>query len=408
MKNTNRLIIAMVVVLILISAIHVFAQDWPQWRGVHRDGKVTGFNMPKSWPKELTLKWRITVGAGDATPALVGDKLYVFTRQDADEVTLCLDAGSGKELWQNKYAAQAVTGAAARHPGPRSSPVVADGKVVTLGVGGVLSCLNTATGKVMWRQDQFTNAVPQYFTAMSPIIIEGMCIAHLGGKDEGEIIAFDLTTGNLKWEWSGDGPAYASPVLMTVEGANQIVVQTEKNIASVALADGELLWQIPTPTQRRFYNSASPIVDGQTVIYTGQGQGTKAVKVLKQGDGFVVSELWSNEELGTAYNTPVLKDDLLFGLSDRGKLYCMNATSGQAAWTDSINHKNFGSLLDAGSVILALSSKSELIVFKPSDKEYAEIAHVKVADTPTYAHPVIAGNRIYVKDEETLAMWTIE
>ena len=88
------------------------------------------------------------MGSGDATPALVGDKLYVFARPGDDEVTLCLNAGDGKELWRDKYAAQAVTGAAARHPGPRSSPAVAEGKVVTLGVGGVLSCLDAATGDV--------------------------------------------------------------------------------------------------------------------------------------------------------------------------------------------------------------------------------------------------------------------
>jgi outer membrane protein assembly factor BamB len=129
-------------VTLLINSGFVLAQDWPQWRGPNRDGKVTGFAAPQAWPGTLTQKWKTAVGSGDATPALVGDKLYVFARQDGEEVTLCLDAGSGKELWQDKYTAQAVTGAASRHPGPRSSPAVGDGKVVTLGVGGVFSCLD--------------------------------------------------------------------------------------------------------------------------------------------------------------------------------------------------------------------------------------------------------------------------
>ena len=146
MRNASRLVGVMVGCVVLLSALGVFAQDWPQWRGPNRDGKVTGFTAPQTWPKALTQKWKMTVGAGDATPALVGDRLYVFTRQGDDEVTLCLSAADGKELWRDKYAAQAVTGAAARHPGPRSSPTVADGKVVTLGVGGVLSCLDAASG----------------------------------------------------------------------------------------------------------------------------------------------------------------------------------------------------------------------------------------------------------------------
>jgi outer membrane protein assembly factor BamB len=187
-----------------------------------------------------------------------------------------------------------------------------------------------------------------------------------------------------------------------------IVVQTEKNLISVAVTDGKLLWQVASPAERRFYNSATPIVDGQTVIYTGQGQGTRAVKIQKEGDNFIAKELWRNEELGTGFNTPVLKDGWLFGLSDRGKLFCMNAGTGKTAWIDDTDYKNFGAILDAGSVILALPSNSELIAFKPDEKEYAEVAHIKVADTPTYAHPVIAGKRIYVKDEEALTMLMVE
>lgn len=408
MKNVNLLIGVMVGALILIGATCVIAQDWPQWRGVHRDGKVAGFTPPQKWPGELKQTWKVTVGMGDATPALVGDKLYVFTRQNADEVIRCLDAGSGKELWQESYAAQSVTGPATSHPGPRSTPTVAEGKVVTLGVSGVLSCLDATTGKVLWRKEEWTKAVPEYFTAMSPIVVDGMCIAHLGGKGNGEIIAFDHNTGKLYWRWAGDGPAYGSPVLLTVESTKQVVLQTEKNIVSLAVADGKLLWQIPTPPQRRFYNSATPIVDGQTVIYTGQGQGTRAVEVKKQGDGFVIEELWSNGELGSAYNTPVLKNGFLFGLSGRGRFFCLNAGTGAKAWTDDTSHKNFGAILDAGSVMLALPSDSELIAFKPSGKEYAELARIKVSDTPVYAHPVIAGNRIYVKDRETVTLWTLD
>jgi len=410
MKNANRSIGAMAGGLVLIGATLAFAQDWPQWRGANRDGKVAGFTAPQTWPTELTQKWKATVGAGDATPALVGDRLYVFVRQGEDEVALCLNAEDRNELWRDKYAAQAVTGPAARHPGPRSSPTVADGKVVTLGVGGVLSCLDAATGKVLWRKDPFPQVVPKFFTAMSPIVVDGMCIAHLGGPGNGAIIAFDLTTGDQKWQWAAEGPEYASPVLLTAGGVKQIVTLTEKSVVGVGAADGKLLWQLPFVPQGRAYNSATPIVDGQTVIFTGAGRGAKAVKIEKQGDGFVAKDLWTNPEAATQFNTPVLKNGLLFGLSDRGNLFCVNAQTGQTAWTDTVQRGpgGFAAILDAGSVILALPSNSELTVFKPSGKEYAELARIKVADSPTYAHPVVAGNRIFVRDQETLAMWTIE
>ena len=242
---------------------------------------------------------------------------------------------------------------------------------------------------------------------MSPIIVDNLCIAHFGGNDGGEIMAFDLNTGTEKWKCSGDGPAYGSPTLLTMEGTKQVVLQTGNNIVSIAVADGRQLWQAATPPQRRFYNCATTIINGQTVIYTGHGLGTKAMMVQKQGNNYTLKELWSNAELGTAYNTPVLKDGMLFGLSDRGRLYCMNAGTGQITWADESSHKNFGAVLDGGSVILALPSESELIAFAPSSEEYKELARIKVADTPVYAHPVVAGNRMYIKDNESLTMLTI-
>ncbi len=161
MRNLNLSKAVMVGCMFLVSTGCIFAQDWPQWRGANRDGEVSGFDAPAKWPSALTEKWKTTVGSGNATPALVGDKLYVFTRQGGDEVTLCLNAANGNEIWRDKYAAQAVTGAASRgHPGPRSSPAVANGKVVTLGVAGVVSCLDAGSGKMLWRKDPYPKVVP--------------------------------------------------------------------------------------------------------------------------------------------------------------------------------------------------------------------------------------------------------
>jgi outer membrane protein assembly factor BamB len=408
MKKQNLSIGLILGILILFIPSHIYTQDWPQWRGVNRDGKVTGFNVLSEWPVELKQNWKVTVGFGDASPVLVNNKLYVFTREADNEVLRCLDSSTGKELWKNSYAAGTVSGPARTHPGPRSTPTVAEGKIVTLGVTGILSCLDANTGKVIWRKDEFTDGVPVYFAAMSPVIVDGMCITHLGGPENGKIIAFDLATGNIKWQWNGDGPSYASPVLMTTGSGKHVIVQTDRNLVALALSDGKPVWQIPTPNESRFYSSASPIINGQTVIYTGHGTGTRAVKILKQNNGFVTNELWSNRELGTAYNTPVLKEGFLYGLNDKGKLYCMNAQNGQTAWIDPLMHKNFGAILDAGTVMVTLPSTSELIVYKPDGKQYTELARIKVANTPVYAHPLLVGNRIYVKDNETLTMWTTD
>ena len=409
MKSTELSKAVIVGCIILIGAGSVFAQDWPQWRGGNRDGIVSGFDAPGQWPAGLTQKWRVTVGFGDATPALVGGKLYVSARQGDEEVTLCLNAANGEEIWTDKYTAQAVTGAARRHPGPRSSPAVADGKVVTIGVGGVVSCLDAATGSLAWRKDPFPKLVPRFFASFSPIIVDGLAIAHCGGKDNGAIIAFDLADGNEKWRWAGEGPDYGSSVLLTVAGTKQIVSPTEKSVVGISVADGKLLWQFASAPPSRAYNAATPIVKGQTVIYAAKGRGTKALKIEKQGDGFVVKELWSNPDLGTQYNTPVLQDGLIFGLSDSNKLFCINAQTGNTAWADATTRgkSGFGAIVGTGSCLIALTNDSNLIVFKPDGKVYSEIKSYKVAETVTNAHPVIAGGRIFIKDQETLTLWAI-
>ena len=413
MKSACRLIGVLAAVAILASATWALGQDFPQWRGVNRDGTVTGFTAPEKWPTELTQKWKVTVGAGDSSPVLVGDKICVFARQGQEEVTLCLNPADGKQLWMDKNAAPAVTGAPSSHPGPRSTPVVADGKIVTLGVGGVVSCLSAADGKVLWRKDPFPQSWPRFYTALSPMVVDGIAIAHVGKEGNGAVIAFDLATGDQKWKWAGEGPAYSSPVLMTVEGTKQIVTMTEKSVVGIGAADGKLLWQVPFAASGMAYNAATPIVDGQTVIFTGQGRGTKAVKIEKSGDTFAAKELWANAQVGTQFNSPVLKDGLLFGLSQQGYLFCINAKDGKTAWTDTVargsgRNAGYSGMFNAGSAIVALPSNSELIVFKPADTGYSELAKYKVASTPVYASPVLAGDRIFVKDQDSLTLWTLK
>jgi len=408
MEDMSRRVVVLAGCVVALGAICASGQDWPQWRGPNRDAKISGFAAPQTWPKELTSKWRVTVGLGDATPALVDSRLYVFARQGDEEVAMCLNADDGQEIWRDKHPAPAVTGGPAQHSGPRSTPTVVDGKVVTLGVAGVLTCLDAVNGKVLWTKDEFPGSWPRFYAAMSPIVVDGLVIAHLGKEGAGAIVAYDLADGSQKWKWSGGGPTYASPVLMTLDGVKTLVVHAETDLVGLGAADGKLLWQLAVPARQRFYSSATPIVEGQTVIYTGQGTGTKAVRIEKTGDGYTARELWSKDDTGTGYNTPVLKDGLLFGISDPGNyLFCMSARDGKTLWTDTTKYGRFGTVIDAGSVLLALPV-SDLLVIEPSDANYTELARYKVAQEQVYAYPIVAGNRIYVKDKDSLALWMLE
>ncbi|HTU90825.1 MAG TPA: PQQ-binding-like beta-propeller repeat protein [Gemmataceae bacterium] len=417
MTNATRTMGVLVGAGILLNMSCLYAQDWPQWLGPHRDAKASGFQAPKTWPKELTQKWKISIGDGVATPALVGDKLYVFSRQQGSEILRCLDAATGKEQWQDKYESGGVTGAASGFSGPRSSPIVADGKIVTLGVRGILSCYDAATGKKLWRKDDFQGSWPRFFVSSSPVVVDGLCIAQLGGQRNGTIVAYNLANGEQKWKWSGDAPAYASPELMTVGDTKVLVAEMEKSIVALNATDGKLLWQTPFAVRGRGYNASTPMVDKQTILYSGSSRGTTAVKIEKQGDSLAAKELWKNQEVSVQFNTPVIYEDKIFGISAQDSLFCLKASDGKTAWTASLqggggggrgSRPGYGSIVVAGPVLFALNPSAQLVVFEPSDKSFKQLAKYKVGERDTYAYPVVAGNRVYVKDRDSLILWTIE
>ncbi|RPI01678.1 MAG: hypothetical protein EHM72_05920 [Calditrichaeota bacterium] len=408
MKNNYFLIKMLSLIMFLLSSTFLLAQDWPQWQGEHRDGRASGFKAPKTWPDQLKLKWKVTVGKGDATPALVNNRIFAHVRQGNEELLLCLDAVDGKELWRWNNPAPEVTGGPASHPGPRSSPAVVQGNVFTLGVGGILTCTDAKSGKIIWQNREFTN-VPQFYTGMSPLIVDNMCIVELGGKEDGIIAAFKFKTGELLWKWAGEEPTYSSPVLVTAFDTKQLAVFTDQSLVGLAVENGRLLWQIPAIGERRFYNSATPVLNGAILFMTGQGRGTQAIKIEQQGSEFVTKELWKNETLGTAFNTPILKNNRLFGIDvQSAAVFCLDAKTGEKVWADTTKYDRFGSLIDAGSVMFLQTPKSELIVFDPQADHFAPIHRYKLAETPVYAHPIIAGESIFIKEEEALSRWSIK
>lgn len=442
-----------------------YAGDWPQWRGPNRDAHVTDFQPPATWPKALTQKWKVTVGEGVATPALVGDRLYVFSREEGHEVVRCLDATTGQEVWRDSYESLGATGPAQSFSGPRSSPAVAAGKVVTVGVRGVISCLEAATGKVLWRKDDF-KAWPNFFAASSPLVVHDLVIAQLGGRDNGALVAYALASGEEKWRCPG-APAYASPVLLTVGGTSLVVAQTESGLQAVSLENGQVLWE-SSPGESgggapggpggpgrggrgggRDYRATTPAVAGDTLIVLGQA--AQAWRLEKTATGLRATELWSNREKAAVFASPVLHDGLVFGLSAANELFCLDRQNGQLLWSAAIGASGqepgraagerparaegerppggppgpggpgpggpggrmrgggggFGSLVDAGQVLMALTPAMELIVFEPNRATFKELARLKVAESPVHAHPVVSGKRLYIKDRDAVICWEL-
>ncbi|HLG54882.1 MAG TPA: PQQ-binding-like beta-propeller repeat protein [Vicinamibacterales bacterium] len=189
--------------------------DVAQWRGPARDGVISGFTAPQAWPETLVQKWKVEIGTGYATPLVVGNRVYQFSRIGENETMTALDADSGKMLWQAGYpVAFAMNPATKQHgPGPKSTPVFSGGRLYSIGMTGTVTAWDAATGKQAW-QKPGSGPEMQYTThAFSPLVDGDRVIFHVGGHDKGALTAFDLATGNVRWSWTGDGPGYASPVI---------------------------------------------------------------------------------------------------------------------------------------------------------------------------------------------------
>jgi outer membrane protein assembly factor BamB len=400
--------------ILLITATDTAAQDWPQWRGPNRDGVVSSFSQPDSWPEQLKLEWRGTVGQGHASPVVAGGKVYQFSRQGEQEAVTCLDLDSGRSRWQQRYPAPYRMNPAARShgSGPKSTPVVSDGKIFTFGISGTLSCFDAETGEIVWTkdfEDQYAETSPLYGTAMSPLVADGLLIAHVGGHGGGALTAFDADSGEVRWEWDGDGPGYASPIIAELGGTRQLVTQTQEHIVGVGVESGELLWEIPFTTAY-VQNIVTPVLHGQDLIFSGLDKGIVAIRVSRNNGEWTTEKVWETKELSMYMSSPVLKGDVLFGLSQfrRGQFFALDARTGSALWTSEGRQGRNASVSIAGEVLFFLTNEAELTVAKATKEGFEPIRQYSVAESPTWAHLVVVGNRMLVKDDSTLSLWALE
>ena len=409
----HRLLLVTVALLSLLSAPSAEAQrptgDITQWRGNARDGVLAGFASPATWPETMAKKWSIDIGAGYATPLVVGNRVYQFSRIGENETMTAVDADSGKMVWQTGYAAPfSMAPQTKQHgPGPKSTPVFSGGRLYSIGMAGTVTAWDAASGRQVW-QKPGTGPDLQYTThAFSPLIEGNTVIFHTGGHDKGALTAFDVNTGNVRWTWTGDGPGYASPIVAVFNGVRQLVTPTQSRIAGIDAATGALLWERPLVHQF-VSNSITPIVYGQTIIVAGTGP-ILAFSVARSGDRWTTDQLWENTEQTLRFSTPVVLGDTLFGFSGRnsGQYFAIDAKSGKTLWSSDPRQAAHASLARAGELLLSLESDGEFTVFRASQSAFDLVRRYKLASEETWTQPAISGNRVFVKDVTTLALWTL-
>jgi outer membrane protein assembly factor BamB len=409
---------ALIAILLLSSSIvglqaqqrAAAANDWPQWRGPSRDGAAPAPTDPKAWPAQLTQKWKVDVGLGYATPLVIGNRIYQFARQGEREVMSAIDADSGKVLWQTGHAAPfTMHSATTQHgPGPKSTPVYSDGRLYSIGMTGIVTAYDAASGKQLWQKPGST-PVPMFTThAFSPIVDRGLVIFHLGGHNEGALTALDANTGDVKWAWKGDGPGYGSPVLAEFGGTRQVIAITQGKLVGVDAANGMLLWERPYPIAN-FTNSVTPVLYGQTLIVSGNGGPTTALAIGKKGNEWVTETVWENADVPLRMSDAVIVGDVLFGMTTRnsGQYFAVDAKSGKTLWTSEGRQAGHAAIARAGDLLLSLEDDGELVVARNSKTGFEPLHRYKVADSATWTQAAYSGNRVFVKDVSSLALWTL-
>ncbi len=390
------------------------AQDWTQWRGPNRDGVVTNFAAPAKWPEKLKLVWKTPVGSGYSSPVVSKDKAWVHSRSNNEEVVSCLDLKNGKVLWSKSYAVPFKKNqyAAQMGQGPHSTPVLYQGKLYTLGVNAVLSCFDANTGELKWRKDFGIPDTSKMFcgTAMSPVIENGNVIVHTGDDIKGGVMtAFDAATGQEKWKLNCDGPGYASPISVTLAGTRQLVTLTRKSVIGIATQSGQLLWSFPWPDEYD-ENIVTPLIYKDRLILSGVRRGTLALQVTKAGDKWETKQVWHNPELTMYMNSPVLDGEHLYGLSNKrkGMFFCMEAATGKVLWQTEGRDGVNAAVLNTKDLLFFLTNDANLVVAKKSAQGFAQVAKYSVGDSATYAHPVLLGKQLLVKDDASLLLWSLE
>ena len=408
----KRMQVLPVLVMTACLSITLLAQnagtDWPQWRGPHRDGTLTSFTEPKAWPETLMQRWKITVGEGYATPIVVGNRVYQFSRQGDNEVMRAIDAATGKVIWEKSYAAPfEMVSATKRHgPGPKSTPTYADGRLFTFGMSSIITAWDAATGKELWRKK--SDLSPQFHTAMSPLVEGGQMILHIGGDRQGALTAFDPATGAVKWEWKGDGPAYGSPIIAEIGGARHLMLFSQQNFVGVNPADGQLLWSVPFEA-RSTTNSITPLVHGNTVIVSGQGKPLTAYIIANRGGRWSADLAWENPQLSMSFSNGVLVGDAIFSMSplNSGQFFWADVKTGKTLWTSPPRQAGNAAITRSGNLLFVLKDDGQLMVGRANPSGFEPLKTYTVATSATWAPPVISGNRIFVKDVDTLALWTL-
>jgi len=379
----------------------VTAAEWTQWRGPARDGTI-----PETpWPTTLTeanLKtaWTQEIAEGYSSPIV--SKTHVFTvetKAKEKEIVRAFDRKTGKQVWERDWMGSMKVPFFAAKNGSwvRCTPAFDGDHLYVGGMKDVLVCLNAKDGSEKWRVDfvkREGTAVPGFGFASSPLI-DGDAIYVQAGS---AVMRLDKATGEKKWESLKDdramyGSAFSSPVIGTIQGKKQLVVQTREMLAGLDLENGEVLWKYKIKAFRGM-NILTPTIIGNRVFTSTYGGGTSMFEI---DEDMGVSKIWVNKVDGYM-SSPVVIGDFIYLHARDKKFHCFRASDGEKMWTSESKYGEYWSVVANGKRILALDESGRLILIEANPESFDKTAHLRVTKNPAWAHVAICGNEVFVRD----------
>jgi outer membrane protein assembly factor BamB len=399
---------SVMVALLVAAAAPAAAGDWPQILGPQRCGVAAGDEkLAERWPAAgPPVRWRQEVGSGYAGVAVAGDRAVLFHRRGDREIVAALDAATGKTLWEaghpTTFRPQVGGG-----DGPLCTPLIHDGKVITLGAQGDLSVHELAGGAERWSRRthrEFAAAEGYFGVGSTPVVAAGSVIVNVGGRGDAGVVAFDLETGKTRWQGTAEGASYSAPVAVDVGGAPHVLMVARLSCLLLDAATGEVRWTFPFGQRGPTVNGASPVVIGADRFLVTSAYGVGCV--CATFDRAAAKPVWQGEgPLATQYCTPLLVGDHLYGIDGRddvppADLVCVAAATGQEAWRE--RNFGYGTLIAADGKLLAAKTDGELVLLRAAPAGVETLARCRPLPGTLRALPALARGKLYLRDDATL------
>ncbi|GIX00864.1 MAG: oxidoreductase [Pirellulaceae bacterium] len=388
--------------------------DFPQFLGPHRNGVIEAVAINPDWqahPPEIL--WKQPIGDGWSAYATQGEVAVTMEQRGEEEWVSAYRIGDGTLLWSYAIAAKHfnIMGGT----GPRSTPTIDAGRVFACSAVGELVCLDLRSGQRLWSQDllRLAECTQEEFEqhvawgrAASPLVFADRVVIPLGGAGPAlaTLIAFDARTGEPLWRGGDDQISYSSPTLATIEGQPQILLISESKLGAYAPDSGELLWSTPWPGKSNASASCSqPIFVGpnRILLSKGYGTGAKLIEVHREGEQWMVNEIWAESSvLKTKFTSAVVRDGFAYGLSD-GILECVDLSTGRRMWKRGRYRQ--GQLLLVRDKLLISAEDGSLALVPADPQGYVELGRVPVIDGVTWNTLSLSKNRLLMRNSDEAA-----